>query len=113
MLPKENRLSRKDFLLLKKHKPIVSGKYFSLVVLLSEDFKTSKFAILISKKNLKGAVDRNKVKRIFYDELSGIISKLSKNVYAIFILRKNVINKSKEEILYEVEKTFKKIKLLE
>lgn len=64
MLPKQYRLSRADFEAVYKKGRRVRGKSFGLVFLASENKnEPSKLGIVVSKKVLKNAVDRNKLKR--------------------------------------------------
>jgi len=64
MLPKNNRLSRADFDLVFKRGRRVRGNFFSLVYLGSGDKKeTTKIGIVVSKKAVKKATERNKLKR--------------------------------------------------
>ncbi|MFH1183341.1 MAG: ribonuclease P protein component [Candidatus Moraniibacteriota bacterium] len=64
MLPKQYRLNRADFDIVYKKGRRVRGKNFGLIYLVSDDKnEPSKIGIVVSKKVLKNAVDRNKLKR--------------------------------------------------
>lgn len=63
MLPKKRRLTKHDFVFLKNfEKKVFSSDSFTLKVYFS-GFSPSRFAVVLSSKTLKKAVDRNKKKR--------------------------------------------------
>ena len=64
MLPKAQKFNSKDFEKLPKFTVKKAVFPFGLVVFLNSEVQKS--AIVISKKHIKNAVERNKVKRIFF-----------------------------------------------
>ena len=65
MLPKKNRLSKKEIFLLKKENPkIIQGELFGLSYLPKEN--EQKFGLIISTKIAKKAVERNRIKRALF-----------------------------------------------
>jgi ribonuclease P protein component len=78
MLPKKKRLTKNDFIGLRPKK-IVRGAFFDIAFTPNE---STKYACVIAKKQIKRAVDRNKVKRKIYT----IISNLPNNKKGFFIV---------------------------
>jgi ribonuclease P protein component len=68
MLPKTKRLTKKDFLGLRP-KVVFRGTYVDIAIMEASE---TKFACVVSKKRIKRAVDRNKVKRKVYHILHTI-----------------------------------------
>ena len=120
MLKKELRLGkRKDFEEIKKKGKLRNGDFFSVIgyetpphdctiPLQSGDFKKDlnlKFAVIVSKKISKRAVDRNLVRRRIYRIIDKNINIFPNNFAGIFLVKKNILNKSEEEL----EKCLKKL----
>ena len=100
MLPKSKRLTRDDFSQLKKRKTI-QGDYFDIVISPS---KETRFACVVSKKRIKLAVDRNKVKRKIYSALE--TSSLKTPQLVIFYPKQKIKTAPHKEILSEINKVF-------
>ena len=120
MLKKELRLGkRKDFEGIKKKGKLRNGDFFSVIgyetpphgcaiPLQSGDFKKDlnlKFAVIVAKKISKRAVDRNLVRRRIYRIIEKNINIFPNNFAGIFLVKKNILNKSEEEL----EKCLKKL----
>lgn len=101
MLKKKYRLS--DFKKLKSK--TINSPLFTLRYLESGE-KVSKFAFVISKKIDKRAVVRNKIKRQISKALEGILEKITRGYTFIFIVKKEILTKSQEEISGETERIF-------
>lgn len=112
MLPKKNRLSKKDFLLLKNLKPSYKSNLASVVCLKDEEIELSKISIIVSTKISKKAVVRNRIKRIYYNILSDLIGSFYTNAYLLYIVKKEVLEKSEKEIRVDIEKSLRQAKLL-
>ncbi len=104
MLPKMERLTKEDF---KKNHPKIfyRGELFdaSFLVLPSQ-----KFACVISKKTIKRAVDRNKIKRrVFHGIQNSIKNKKihTKNSF-VFYPKKTSITKPYQQLSDEIKKVF-------
>ncbi len=72
MLPKKERLTKKDFIGLRP-RIIFRGSFVDIAY--NASLTTTRFACVIAKKRLKKAVDRNKVKRRVYTILQNIQTK--------------------------------------
>lgn len=108
MLPKTNRLPKLEIDLLKsKGKPKFS-KNFTLLHLSNLDinnskFKFPRFAIIISKKVSKKAVDRNRIKRIIREAIILNLNKISTNNDYLIIAKQSSLKLTNNEIRREVE----------
>lgn len=107
MLPKKNRLTRKEINLLKSRKnQIFQGKFFGIIYKDSDDFKVG---VIISNKVVAKAVDRNKVKRSLY---LAIESKITiKKGQILFLAKRNCLEAKKDDFEKEVENFAKQYQL--
>lgn len=67
MLPKANKFTSKDFEKLPMYTAKRAVFAFGLIIFLKPEVQKS--AIVISKKYMKNAVERNKIKRIFFRDI--------------------------------------------
>lgn len=82
------------------------GKYFLFRYIKNNDIP--RFAVSVSKKVSKSAVDRNKIRRRIYNSIRKIINRTQEG-YKIIIFVKNGIEKlSLEEVSKEIEADFVK-----
>lgn len=94
MLPKEQRISGREILFLKKEKiQPVYGKVFGMVY--KENMKVQKFGIIIPNKIVDKAFLRNKIKRLLYN----LIGKFSFKTrgYFLFLAKKQASLCNKDE----------------
>lgn len=100
MLPKKKRLSTIDFKGIKP-KIIIRGSLFDIAHAFNKD---TKFACVISKKQIKIAVLRNKAKRRVYSILEGVTPKITG--FFIIYPKKTILHKDfkevKEEMLHQL-----------
>ena len=61
------------------------------------------FAFVISKKISKLAVNRNRVKRAMSESIRRSMAKVPKGVDFVFLAKKEIVNKSTDEIMKEVQ----------
>ena len=106
MLPKKNRITRAVYNdLFKKGKnlfsPLFSVKY-------TEDKSEKRFSVVIPKKVLSLAHDRNSLRRLTYDIIHDLLSDFKTGHY-IFIFKKNTGESKKEDLITEVKSIIKKI----
>ncbi|MFT5280793.1 MAG: ribonuclease P protein component [Flavobacteriaceae bacterium] len=104
MLPKKQRLTTEEFKEVfstgrKYHTP-----FFTYIVLKKEDKKTS---VVVSKKNIKTAVGRNKKRRMIYRILQSLQS-ISPSFWNIMIIKKEALEKDTNEIQKDIEGFYKK-----
>ena len=100
MLPKLKRITKKDFIGIKP-KMVFRGTYIDVAIYPSDK---SRFSCIISKKRVKKAVDRNKIKRKIYSILEKIQTKKS---HLVFVYPKQTaISSNHKLLLSEIEKVF-------
>ncbi len=98
MLPKQKRLTRKDFTNLSRLQTCITP-YFDVKLSKQDGFKV---ACIVIKKRFKKAVERNRVKRKVYSAIrEGLINKKG---YFIFYPKKEIINASYQDILNQIKK---------
>lgn len=79
-------LARKNRLDLRSQRPRgrrLGGKYFNLELLKFEATQEPKFAVIVSKKVAKKAVDRNRLRRLFAEAIQPLLSRLPNGLGAI------------------------------
>ena len=109
MLPKNKRISRRLFPLLRKAK-IFKNQLF-LLKLTSSPSKESRFAFSVSKKIAKKAILRNKCRRWGYRTIQPLLPQIKSQIMAQFSFLK--VPKDSEEVsenLYAILKTSKLLK---
>lgn len=103
MLPVKNKFSKEDFKSLKsfKTKRINSelGYFVVFIKDLDKNKKTTKNTIVVSKKVAKSSVQRNKIKRLFYN----LMLELRPEISFIFFANK-ILTKSDKEKLQQIIK---------
>jgi len=110
-LPSQNRLN----LRLERNRVESSSQkiHSPLFVLLyscsPKNIKHSRFAILLSKKFARLAVDRNKTKRFIHQAIQENLNLLTSPHDIIFIPKKNIKTKTVKEISQDIENLFQQI----
>jgi len=106
VLKKENRIrSKKEFIEIKNKGRVLFSPLFGwLFYKKNDDLK--KFAFIVSKKISKRAVDRNKIKRILSEVIRKKLDKFEKGTRLVFLSKKEILGKRKEEIEKEIIKFF-------
>ncbi len=103
MFKKQNRLPRgvsfKDGLIFKT--PI-----FNLKIKENEIF-LNRYAVSIGKKIISYASHRNKIKRIIRQIILNLDENMTKGYDMLFIIRKGVLGKTKEDIAFFIEQALK------
>lgn len=106
VLSSKNRLNKKEIGKLREEKlPVLQGQYFGLIY---EPLNEKKFSLIVSSKISKKAVERNKIKRIFYDIVKEYFFDL--NGHFLFLAKRNIVNATKKDIVCDLEKVRQKIK---
>lgn len=105
MLPKEKRVNKKDFEFIIKNGKTLYSSLFSFFYIESP---LPHYAFVAPKKAFKGAIIRNKYRRIGYNILKKI--EHDHKVSAIFIYKKEARIVPKEEIQRNIEFLLSKIK---
>lgn len=96
------RLTRAEIEGIIKNSKVVHTPYFSVRVLYNNEV-TSKGAFVVSKKNFKTAVIRNKAKRRSREAFREVSGKI-KNSYSVFFLKKNILDISVKDLGEEILK---------
>ncbi len=109
MLSLKNRIKRKkEFEEIFKKGQNFSGSFFFLKI--KENKRNfSRFAFVYPLKEEKKANKRNRGKRIFREVIRREMPLFKKNIDGVFIIKKEVNNKTYTEVKEDVEKVFKKI----
>lgn len=110
MLPKENRLKKRDeFNLVFKEGRSVGNKFLEIK---KKSVKGKKIAFVAPVKVFKKATERNRVKRKLRESFRPFLSRIDSDIGLIFIARKSIRSKSVEEIEEIVEDLLVRLKIL-
>jgi len=104
MLPKKNRLGKKEINELKKDARIIQGQFFGLIFKPGQE---SKFGLIISNNISKKATERNKTKRLLFGAVKKRLS-LHKGSF-LFLAKKNSLSLDHSLVEREVETLLGKI----
>lgn len=94
MLPKNKRIGGGELVTILKNGKRINTPFFSFIYLKKPE---SRFAIVVSKNVYKKAVDRNKIKRLFYNKIRSISTC---GGFGVFVLKKD-ITKTTKEIIFD------------
>ena len=103
MLAKKNRLTTKKFQEVFKKGEVIHTPLFMGRKMFSVD-KNSHFAVVVSKKIARRAVDRNKMRRRVYAEIENILPNISPPIQMIIFLKKEVANLTKKDFRKQLQK---------
>lgn len=110
MLPKKNRLLKKEFQeVFKKGKGINYPPLF--LKFLKNRSKEKKFSVLVSKKISKKATQRNKIKRRLRELIRIKLERIKEGIKGILITQPGIEKKNFHQIEEILEKLFKKAKI--
>ncbi len=110
MLPKKNRITRKDFPARNRQGFRVFSTLFSGTIYKHED--SVKVSIVVSKKTAKTAVTRNYLRRIFYEATNEYIKGFSKGVLIVLYPKIEAQKAQFSDLKIEVEKALRQAKLI-
>lgn len=112
MLKKRYRLNKnKEFDQVFKHGSSAYSPSLGVKVVANK-LENPRFAILVSKKVSKKAVDRNKIKRQIRDILRSDYAQKVKNCDVVVICLPSILNKDFEAIKEDLKFAFSKLKLI-
>ena len=104
MLKKENRIRfKEEFSEIKNKGSLLYSPFFGFLNYQKND-DLKKFGFIISKKISKKAVDRNRIRRVLSEIVRNNLIKFKDGVRVIFLVKKEILNKKREEIEKEVKK---------
>ena len=112
MLPKPNRLPRKEFKQVKRKGKLVQSSLFgTLIHKRASIHQTSppRIGFIVSSKVAKKAVLRNKLKRLLREATRSHINSLSSGYDLVFLAKKTLINTSPKDASLEIDHIFKTI----
>lgn len=122
MLPKKNRISRRDFPTHKMQGFRAFSPLFSAVFYKPSDTvldqkrvqycSESRATVVVSKKTAKTAVVRNRLRRRFYELLAQSFKKLLTPTTVVIYPKINAHKATFEELSLEIEKAFKLARLI-
>lgn len=114
MLPRQHRLSEKDFPAVKKEGHKILGPLFGLLIKedQGEERREPEFGFIVSKKIDKRATVRNKVKRRLDQALFSFLSKIKPGMKVVLLAKKSLVGKKFSEIKAEMVRMLKKGNLL-
>ncbi len=108
MLKKENRLPLKNKLI---SKAAISTEHF-IIKIAENNTKSIRSAVIIGKKIDKRAVYRNKMRRQVYELLKDLMIKTRPGTDILFIMKKSILEKTKQALFLEIKNIFIKERLL-
>ncbi len=110
MLPKENRLSKEAFTKIFKTGRRVRGGVLTLVYIKTQSQEKPKLGIVVSKKTIKTAVGRNKIKRQIRNILiQEILPVLKSGLEGVIMVYPGAGEKKFDELRGEIKMIFDKI----
>ncbi len=113
MLPKKQKLTKSDFSALKKRGKTLHSLHFTLTAYDTIKTKNNKFSFVVSKKVSKKSVVRNKLKRIGYDTIRSLVSRIKeKSVFCVFFLKNGAEKTSPSQLSNEISELLKKAGVL-
>lgn len=112
MLPKINRLTGKeDFDLVKEKGRKFQERCFGVIA--CENRKdVSRFGFIISSRISKKATIRNRTRRVLREAVRSFLPNLKPGYDVIFLGRREILDKSYQEVLLQVERIFKECGLM-
>lgn len=108
MLPKKERLSTKEVARLKDGKSVF-GLYLSIRYIFAP---ITKFAVSVSKKSLKNAIDRNRMRRRVYAAVGNVKQKMKTPALMMIMPKKNCLTIPLIEIEHEIITLLNKIMMV-
>lgn len=112
MLPKQNRLSKKDIEKIFKKNKNFRGEFFILKIR-PNFLPFSRFSVIVPLKVSKQATKRNKIKRRTREILRKNLLKIKPGFDGVFIATPKIIGKKYKEIEEEIENLLRLANILE
>lgn len=109
MLPRKNRISRKEFPAYSKQGIRVFSPLFSAVIYPKE--KGVNVSVVVSKKTASKAIVRNNLRRHFYAVVEMYLGKFSRGATIVFYPKTEAINAPFELLKNEVTQALRKVQM--
>ena len=114
MLSSKNRIQKTLFEKISQNGSLKQSKFFSAKCFrLEKTLNEKRFSIVISKKVLKTATDRNLLKRRVYSILRGFLSKITPAVSIVFYPKKGIETVLYSDLKKEIEGFLKGVGVIE
>lgn len=111
MLTKKMRLSRRDAGAVFKKGTRYYSPLFTLIFFPDQKFKNTRWSVIVKKKNIPKAVDRNRIKRVTSETLRQIYARFKIPGAGLIIIDKLINKKHSSKIKKEIIFLFQKNKL--
>jgi ribonuclease P protein component len=113
VLPKRHRLLlNKEFERTKKVGRRQTGPFFGVVTAEQDQPRDTKFGFVISRKIDKKATVRNRLKRLLCEAVGRLLPKIKSGYDVLFLAKRPLVRKDLGEIEKEVERMFRKVRLI-
>jgi len=107
VLKRENRIrSKKEFAEIREKGRIKYSPLFGYLVA-NDESSDKKFAVIVSKKISKKAVDRNQIRRRITEVLNKEWNNIPEGTRGVFLTKKEILGKSLKDIEVEIVKIIK------
>lgn len=113
MLPKKNRITRKEFPAFQKGQGIRIFSGFFTGTAYHQQVSEIKVSVVVSKKVSKLATKRNSIRRSFYNAMRPILPMFSNGFLIVLVPKKEAFGVSCTLLTEELEKSFKAAKLID
>ncbi len=110
MLPKKNRISRKDFPAYKAQGFRVFSSFFTAVFY--KTTQSTKVSVVVSKKTSKTAVARNALRRRFYELFAPFLNTITSPTTAVFYPKAEAQKAKFSDLKIEMEKALRQAGVL-
>ena len=108
MLDSKKKISAQEFDVFLKKGIKKTSKHFRISFIVSKNKDYTKYAVVISKKIAKSAVERNKNKRKIYKIISQIYPQFLDKKYVFIFIQKNILKINENELKEEISLLLKK-----
>ena len=116
MLPKKRRIEKREFRhIISRGKKLNGDNLLLYIAKIETDYelKDSRFSFSVSKKVTKGAVDRNRLRRVGYSVIEKSIERIKKGYFLFFVFKKNTVNVKFDVLEKEILKLLSEALVLE
>ena len=108
MLPKDSRLPRLEFPLIKKSGKMFYGKHLSILVLRNGADSPPRFGMIVSTKISKKAVVRNKIRRFLKRSIVTSLDRIAKGTDILILVRPGVLGLNYSDVELELQTVLSK-----
>lgn len=109
MLPRENRMTRKnDFGIVLAEGEVVQGRFFGIAAKYQDDPSPPKVGIIVSKKISKLATKRNRIRRLLRESLKERVGLLPNGGRFVVLAKRSLLGASRKDIDEEFAKMLNK-----